>query len=154
MNMKLPKIIPAVVIVILLGLLIGAVVYINDLKTENKRLKQELNQCKTEYDTRLKNERFDMLCNTAWMWRRSLRYEYAIESYKDALKLKPNVCTIYYDMSLIYDEHLDQPEKAIECYQRYLELIPADAPDREKVKLWLENCRKRIEDPGKGGLYK
>ncbi|MEW6026680.1 MAG: HEAT repeat domain-containing protein [Planctomycetota bacterium] len=49
----------------------------------------------------------------------------------------------YFNLGRIYDERLDNPAKAIFCYTKYLELAP-DAADQEKVKKWIEGCRKRV----------
>lgn len=72
-------------------------------------------------------------------------FEDALQYYEKALELNPKDAAIYYNMGIIYDENIDNPAKAIFCYNKYLELTPADAPDREKVEKWIESCQKRLE---------
>jgi len=79
---------------------------------------------------------------------RDRRFEDAIQyfRYYKASSHDPNAAIVsYYNMGIIYAENIDNPSKAIFCYNKYLELAPADAPDREKVKQWIDNCQKRLE---------
>lgn len=153
--MKLQKGIPTLIIVVLIGLFIGALVYIKDLNREINQLKQTVTSL-TESFSRIEKERdnyvdqwnkeqFTWHSNLAKAYARSRMYEEAIQSYEKALVINPKDPSIYYQMALIYDEQLDRPDKAIEYYQKYLELTPADAPDRDKGEMLIVNCRKRIE---------
>ena len=63
-------------------------------------------------------------------------FDDAIQHYEKALTLNPNDASTYYNMGILYDENIDNPAKAIFCYNKYLELAPSDAPDREKVEKW------------------
>jgi tetratricopeptide (TPR) repeat protein len=131
------------------------------------KIKKASQQMETEYVSRLKEaqnkitdmenimtkERTAFHYNLAIAYTKSRMYEEAILSYDKALALNPKDPPIYYNMGLIYDENLDQPDKAITCYQKYLELAPADSSDRPKVQLWIDNCQKRLKEGGKGGGF-
>ena len=67
--------------------------------------------------------------------------------------LAPKNATYYYNMSILYDENIDNPSKAIFCYSKYLELAP-EAADHEKVKKWIENLQKRLKGSKDGFLPK
>jgi tetratricopeptide (TPR) repeat protein len=84
---------------------------------------------------------------------RSRMYDDAILSYEKALAINSKDQAVYYNMGLIYDDNLDQPDKAITCFQKYLEIAGESSSDGAKVRMWIENCQKRLKDGGKGGLH-
>ena len=49
-------------------------------------------------------------------------------------------------MGLIYDEYLNDPLKATECYQKYLEYAPLDAPHRDKIKELIQRLKETKEN--------
>lgn len=75
---------------------------------------------------------------------KTITFDDAIQYYEKQLATNPNDAVTYYNLGILYDENADNPAKAIFCYNKYLELTPADAPDREKVKQWIDNCQKRL----------
>lgn len=161
--MKLSRVIPIVVIVILIGLIVSALIYIKGLRIEITQLNQtiiSLNESirkieteKDNYADKFKDQRDAFHYPLTPSGFRRKKPEEMIREYEKALATNPQDPPIYYNLGLIYDEHLDQPEKAIEYYQKYLELIPADASDRDKVKLWIENCQKRLKESSGGELH-
>lgn len=82
--------------------------------------------------------------NQALYATRDRRYQEAIQLYEKALAINPKDPAAYYNMGIIYDESLDNPSKAIFCYQKYLELSSTDAPNRDTVKKWIANCQKFV----------
>ncbi len=73
-----------------------------------------------------------------------LTSEEIIEKYKEASKKNPHDLSIAYNMALIYDNKLDDPEAAFSYYSHYLDLARLDDPDRSKVKKWRDDCLKRM----------
>ena len=111
--------------------------YINRLREANERVKM--------MEETLTKERSTFYYNLASYATRSQLFDDALDYYNKALVLNPKDAATYYNMGVIYDEHLDNPSRAIFSYSKYLELAPADASDREKVKKWIDNLQKRMK---------
>jgi tetratricopeptide (TPR) repeat protein len=65
----------------------------------------------------------------------------AIDEYEKALRLNPQDADTHYNLAIIYDEVSKNPKRAIEHYQKYLELKP-DAADIDEVKDWITRLEK------------
>lgn len=68
-------------------------------------------------------------------------YEMAIDEYEKALSLNSEDADTHYNLAILYDELGKNPKRAIEHYQKYLELKP-DAVDIDEVKEWIERLEK------------
>jgi chromosome segregation ATPase len=119
--------------------------YINRLREANERVKI--------MEETLTKERSNFYYNLASYATRSQLFEEALNYYAKSLLQNPKDAATYYNMGVLYDEHLDNPSKAIFSYSKYLELAPADAADREKVKKWINSLEKRLGG-SKSGLIK
>jgi tetratricopeptide (TPR) repeat protein len=64
----------------------------------------------------------------------------AIDAYKQAIQAYPAYAEVYYLLGLIYDLQEGNLEKAIACYQKFLELVP-DSPDARDVRLLIESAK-------------
>jgi tetratricopeptide (TPR) repeat protein len=111
--------------------------YINRLREANERVKM--------MEETLTKERANFYYNLASYATKSQLFDDALDYYNKALVLNPKDAATYYNMGVLYDEHLDNPSKAIFSYTKYLELAPTDASDREKVKKWIDNLQKRLK---------
>lgn len=67
----------------------------------------------------------------------------AVEAYEQALRAYPDYSDVYYLLGLIYDLQQGSLEKAIACYQKFLELAP-NAPEARDVHLLLESARQAL----------
>lgn len=83
------------------------------------------------------------------VYRKLGRFEDARKAYQQAVQVDPNYANAYLNLGVLCDLYLQQPERALEAYERYLELHPsADA----RVSSWVTELRKRVgEQPGAGG---
>ncbi len=88
------------------------------------------------------SERRDHHYNMAVVFAKEGKYEEAEAEYKEALKIDPGDADVHYNLGILYDDDLKQPDKAVIHYDRYLRLRP-DAPDADTVNEWLMRIRMR-----------
>jgi len=81
-------------------------------------------------------EKLDMYYNTALVYAREGKYRQAEQSYMQALHINPMDADVHYNLAILYDDDLKQPEKAELHYRRYLKLHP-HGPDADQVRNWL-----------------
>lgn len=82
--------------------------------------------------------------NLAVIYEDAGRYKEAVREYKKTLELVPDNANIHYNLGIIYDDYLQDEEKANFYYGRYLELYP-DAPDAGIVREWMDEAREDLE---------
>jgi tetratricopeptide (TPR) repeat protein len=75
------------------------------------------------------------------VYRRLGRFRDADEAYQHALQIDPDYALAHLNLGVLCDLYLQQPERALQAYERYLAL--ATTPD-EKVNGWVTELRKRI----------
>jgi Flp pilus assembly protein TadD len=75
------------------------------------------------------------------VYRRLGRFKEADVAYQRAVEIDPNYALAYLNLGVLCDLYLQQPERALEAYERYLSL--AGAPD-EKVNGWVTELKKRL----------
>jgi Flp pilus assembly protein TadD len=75
------------------------------------------------------------------VYRRLGRFTEADAAYQQALKLDPNYANAYLNLGVLCDLYLQQPERALEAFERYLQI--ASAPD-EKVTTWVSELKARL----------
>lgn len=63
-------------------------------------------------------------------------YQKAIKEFEAVIKANPNDADAYYNLGVIYAEYLNEEEKAIDYFSRYLELAPNDK-DADKARKYL-----------------
>ena len=78
------------------------------------------------------------------------------ERYKDALRLfhktvqiDPNYAEAYLQIASIYDDHLEDKNRAVEWYQKYLE-VSQNENQNKLVKKWLEDAKISAEEINSG----
>lgn len=72
------------------------------------------------------------------------RFSEADQSYQRALEIDPNYALAYLNLGVLCDLYLQQPERALRAYERYLEL--ASTPDG-RVNNWISELRQRLGEP-------
>lgn len=77
------------------------------------------------------------------VYRRLGRFEQADEAYQRALQIDPNYALAHLNLGVLCDLYLQQPQRALESYERYLAL--AATPDA-KVAGWVTELRTRLSN--------
>lgn len=105
---------------------------LHDIAKKNKIVTHQLKQIEES----VKKETLKFHYNLAVMYDRSGDYQNACKEYLESLKVASNDTDTHYNLAIIYDDHLDDKKKAIEHYQKYLELCPT-SEDAKKVEYWI-----------------
>ena len=75
------------------------------------------------------------------VYRRLGRFKEADEAYQLAIQTDESYALAYLNLGVLCDLYLQQPQRALEAYERYLAL--AGTPD-EKVNGWVTELKKRL----------
>jgi tetratricopeptide (TPR) repeat protein len=75
------------------------------------------------------------------VYRKLGRFKEADEAYTRAVQIDPDYALAYLNLGVLCDLYLQEPQRALEAYERYLSL--AESPDA-KVNGWVNELRKRI----------
>jgi tetratricopeptide (TPR) repeat protein len=75
------------------------------------------------------------------VYRKLGRFKEADVAYQRAVEIDPNYAIAYLNLGVLCDLYLQQPQRALEAYERYLAL--AGTPD-EKVNGWITELKKRL----------
>jgi len=117
---------------------------VNNLQVMAKRNKVISKQLKQIEET-VKKESLKFHYNLAVMYDRNGDYKNACKEYLESLKVSSDDPDTHYNLAIIYDDHLDDKKRAIEHYERYLELSPA-GKDAKKVEYWITRAKKEVEE--------
>ncbi len=71
------------------------------------------------------------------------RYEEAAAAFEKCLRLSPATAEADLQLGTLYDDHLDDPIRALYHYRAYLAKKP-DAKNRELVKTWITRTERRL----------
>lgn len=75
------------------------------------------------------------------VYRKLGRFKEADEAYTSAVQIDPDYELAWLNLGVLCDLYLQEPQRALEAYQRYLSL--AETPDT-KVNSWVNELKKRI----------
>lgn len=75
------------------------------------------------------------------VYRRQGRFKDADEAYSRAVQVDPNYANAYLNLGVLCDLYLQQPQRALEAFERYLSLVTT--PD-EKVGAWVKELKVRL----------
>jgi len=75
------------------------------------------------------------------VYRRMGRFKDADAAYQRAVAIDPNYANAYLNLGVLCDLYLQQPQRALEAFERYLQL--ASQPDA-KVSGWVTELKSRI----------
>lgn len=75
------------------------------------------------------------------LYRKLGRFKEADEAYQQAVRSDPKYALAHLNLGVLYDLYLEQPRRALESYQRYLQLEPNPQP---QVQNWVKELRTRL----------
>jgi tetratricopeptide (TPR) repeat protein len=75
--------------------------------------------------------------------RRLGKFEEAEAAYLRAIAAEPNYAPAHLNLGVLYDLYLEQPQKALEQFERYIEI----AGQNKQVSGWVIELRKRVGAP-------
>jgi tetratricopeptide (TPR) repeat protein len=75
------------------------------------------------------------------VYRKLGRFQEADESYQRAVQADPNYALAWLNLGVLCDLYLQQPQRALEAFERYLAVAPS--PD-QKVSTWVAELKKRV----------
>jgi tetratricopeptide (TPR) repeat protein len=75
------------------------------------------------------------------LYRKLGRFKEADEAYQKAVSSDPNYALAHLNLGVLYDLYLEQPQRALESFQRYLQLEPNPQP---QVQNWVKELRTRL----------
>lgn len=79
------------------------------------------------------------------------RYEDARARYEAAARLAPDDMDIAYNLGILYEVYLNDPDRALAAYRRYLAGAAAGgSPEATRVRAWVEAIERRMRPEGGG----
>ena len=78
-------------------------------------------------------------------------YDKAVEHCRKAVEIDPGFASAYYNLGVLYQTYLDNPAKALEAYNRYLELRPEGQRAAAVRKIVAALIRSPVLSGGKAG---
>jgi len=73
------------------------------------------------------------------------RHAAARDSYLKAAELAPGDMDIQYNLGILYELYLNQPEQALEAYARY---VAGGGPEADRVRPWIDAIERRQRGDG------
>ena len=115
----------------------------DELSNQDKVFKERDNLRKKiiSLDTKLKQERALYHYNLGVAYSQAKFYDEAVGEYKESLKYNPSNPDAYYNLGLLYEDVKQDSVKAVEYFQKYLELKP-DAKDKREVTGWIKKLKR------------
>ena len=104
-----------------------------DLKKENQTLQEKVDSL----EETLKNERSGFYQELGAAYAGSGNFEKAIEAYNRSLQYAPDNTRVYYYLGLLYKHHLDESQKAVDNFKKYLKYNP-EAKDKDEVEYFIK----------------
>ena len=89
----------------------------------------------------------DVLTDQGVMYQRVQWFDKAAANFLKAQEINPRHLQSLYNLGIVYAQHLNQPDKAIAAWSRYLELEPAN-PNAPQVRMMIEDVK--AKSAGKG----
>lgn len=110
---------------------------------------------KKEYKNAIENYRkslqldpndFDTTFNLAMSLKLDEQIEESTKTYEKAVQLNPKSYEAYYNLGNIYNSVIDNPEKAIECFEKVLEIRPND----NEIRYFLGTTQLKLKNYKEG----
>lgn len=117
----------------------GALVNLGILQAKSGRLEEAEATFKSALERNTANA--TALNQLGIVYRKLGRFQDADQAYQQATQADPAYANAYFNLGVLCDLYLQQPERALQAYERYLELSPS--PDA-RVNAWVSELKKRI----------
>jgi tetratricopeptide (TPR) repeat protein len=85
----------------------------------------------------VRRQKVTLAYNIGCVYKASKQYSKAEHEFMKALALAPQDAAIHFNLGVLYDDNMRQPDKARQQYQKFLELAPQD-DDAPRVIEWLK----------------
>lgn len=82
--------------------------------------------------------------NLAIAYLQTKQYQLAAEAFKKAIQLNSKDKESYYNLGVLYENHLGNKKQALLYYGSYLKLSPM-AEDSQKVRLWMRQIKEELK---------
>jgi tetratricopeptide (TPR) repeat protein len=82
------------------------------------------------------------------VYRHEGKFDMALRNYHKALDRDQGYAPAHLNIAILYDLYLQEPQKALPHYQRYRDLVPAEAAT---VSKWIIDLERRGRSPKKPG---
>jgi len=120
------------------------------IRKQEEKIKQ-LEEGLADARQQMKKQEALLHYNLGVAYTKEKNYDMAIDEYESVLSLNPQDADTHYNLAILYDEVRKNSKKAIEHYQKYLELKP-DAEDIDEVKDWIATLMLGKSKPEAVGL--
>lgn len=84
----------------------------------------------------------DVLTDQGVMYQRVQWFDKAVANFLKAQQINPRHTQSLYNLGIVYSQNLNQPDKAIAAWNRYLELEPA-SPNANQVRAMLDDVKSK-----------
>src|SRR6266545_283509 len=84
----------------------------------------------------------DVLIDQGVCYKKIGRYDRAVANFEKVLKIDPNNDQSLVDLGIVYAVDLEQPDKALKAWNRFLE-INQTSPAAQQVRLWAEQLKSK-----------
>lgn len=101
-----------------------------------ERMASILDQVRSEVRSVSDQQKRDMHYNMAVVYAKEGKYKQAEEEYLQALRIDPMDAATHYNLAILYDDELNNKNRALIHYRRYLRLRPS-ASDYDEVRHWI-----------------
>lgn len=105
---------------------------VSTLMSDRDALRSKLEQLHSERQL----EQAAYFYNLGVVYTRGALFRKAAEMYEHALEINPDDPEAHHNLGILYDAHLNERDKAVEHYQRFLELSP-DEKAKMQVRNWI-----------------
>lgn len=82
----------------------------------------------------------DVLTDQGVMYQRVQWFDKAVANFLKAQEINPKHLQSLYNLGIVYSQNLNQPDKAIAAWTKYLELEPAN-PNAPQVRMMMEDVK-------------
>ncbi len=115
-----------------------------------KLIKQDYASAVTAFSTAVSaNVNFALgYMNLGIAYRNLSKFKESARAYRRAIEIRPRYNLAWYNLGLLYDDHWNRPDMAIDIWERYLKGFnkELDKDKREKIENRLAALRKRSEE--------
>ncbi|MBI4355435.1 MAG: tetratricopeptide repeat protein [Candidatus Omnitrophica bacterium] len=105
------------------------------LKSEAAKVPRDINRLARQHE-QLRKETSSMHYNLGLMFTRNKQWARAEKEFRKVLELSPDEADAYYNLGVIYAEHLTNRDKALTHFRKYLDLKP-HAQDANWVRSYI-----------------